>query len=287
VSHAAVSGNYFETLGIKLVAGRTFDERDKLDAPRTVIVSTKFAEKNWPHENPLGHRLVYGWGLNTKESDWFTIVGVVTPTVQGEFERDMVDAPQTYVPYTQQRDGARFLTVFTQARGGGEAASLATVVRQTVRELDADQPIYWPQTLEEMVADAWFYKRLIAWIFGIFGGVALVLAAVGLYGVMSYSVSQRTQEIGVRMALGAEPRDVLAMILREGGLRLAVGLALGLGVAYYAGKLLAFILYGVEPGDTTAFVATAFALGATGLIACLVPALRAVHVNPVEALRCE
>ena len=138
-----------------------------------------------------------------------------------------------------------------------------------------------------MVADAWFYKRLIAWIFGIFGGVALVLAAVGLYGVMSYSVSQRTPEIGVRMALGAEPRDVLAMILREGGLRLGLGLVVGLGVAYPAGNFLAFILYGVEPGDPEAFVATFFALGLTGLIACLVPALRAVRVNPVEALRCE
>ena len=286
-SRSAVSGSYFATLGIKLAAGRTFDERDALGVPRTAIVSTKFADKHWPGENPLGKRFVYGWGLNVKEGDWLNVVGVVTPTLQGDFQRDMIDAPQTYVPYTQQRDGSRDLTVFTRARGGGDAAALAKVVRQTVHELDADQPIFWPQTLDAMVADAWFYKGLIAWIFGIFGGVALVLAAVGLYGVMSYSVSQRTQEIGVRMALGAEPGDVLGMILREGSTRLVVGLALGSVAAYFAGRLLAFTLYGVEPGDAAAFGATLLALGVTGLIACLVPALRAVRVNPVEALRHE
>ena len=202
------------------------------------------------------------------EDDWFTIVGVVSPTLQGEFEPGMADAPQTYVPYTQQRDGSRNLTVFTRARGG-DAAALAKVVRQVVHEFDADQPIFWPQTLDAMVADARFFKGLIAWIFGLFGGVALVLAAVGLYGVMSYSVGQRTQErIGVRMALGAEPGDVLAMILREGGGRLAAGLShWAWSPPITRGKLLAFILYGVEPGDPAAFIGTFLALGSAGLVA--------------------
>ncbi len=284
-SRSAVSGNYFATLGIKLAAGRTFDERDRVDAPRVAIVSTKFAEKHWPGENPLGKRFVYGWGLNVKESDWLTVVGVVGPTVQGEYRQEMTDAPQSYVPFTQPW-GTRSLTVFSKARNG-DAAALAKVVRQVVHEFDADQPVFWPQTLDEMVANARFFKGLMAWIFGIFGVVALVLAAVGLYGVMSYSVSQRTQEIGVRMALGAEPGDVLAMILREGGGRLAVGLVFGLVAAYFAGKLLAFTLYGVEPGDPVAFTGTLVALGGSGLVACLVPALRAVRVNPVEALRCD
>ena len=284
-SRSAVSGNYFATLGIKFAAGRTFDERDAPDALRTAVVSTKFADKHWPGENPLGKRFVYGPGLNVKDGDWVTVVGVVAPTVQGEYRTDMSEAPQTYVPYTQ-RYGSRSLTVFTKGRIGDPAA-LAKVVQQTVHDLDADQPIFWPQTLDEMVANARFFKGLMAWIFGLFGGVALVLAGVGLYGVMSYSVSQRTQEIGVRMALGAEPGDVLAMILREGGGRLAAGLALGLVAAYFAGKLLAFVLYGVEPGDPVAFVGTLLALGSTGLVACLVPALRAVRVSPTEALRYE
>ena len=285
-SHAVVSGNYFATLGIKLVAGRTFDERDTIDAPAVALVSTAFADKHWPGESPLGRRFVYGWGLNVKPGDWISVIGVVTPTLQGEFQREMVDVPQTYLAYTQRRD-TRTMTLFTRVRGSGDPAALANVVRLTVHELDADQPIFWPQTLEAMVADARFYKGLIAWIFGIFGGVALVLAAVGLYGVMSYSVSQRTQEIGVRMALGAEPRDVLLMILGEGGTRLVIGLALGLVVAYFAGKLLAFILYGVAPNDVVAFGGTLLTLGAAGVVACLVPALRAVRVNPTEALRWE
>jgi putative ABC transport system permease protein len=197
----------------------------------------------------------------------------------------MIDVPQTYVPFTQTPGGLSALNVFIRARNPSAAGGLATLLRTTVRELDPDEPIVAPQTLAMMVANARFMKGLIAWIFGIFGGVALVLAGVGLYGVMSYSVSQRTQEIGVRMALGAEPGDVLAMILREGGVRLGLGLAIGLGAAYFAGQLLAFILYGVEPGDAAAFGGTLLALGAVGFVACLVPALRAVRTNPIEALR--
>src|SRR5205814_8221767 len=118
-------------------------------APRTAIVSTKFAEKHWPGENPLGKRFGYGLGLNVKESDWLSVVGVVGPTVQGEYRRDMAEAPQTYIPYMQR--SSRSLTIFTKAKSGGDATALAKIVRQVVHELDADQPVFWPQTLEEMV----------------------------------------------------------------------------------------------------------------------------------------
>jgi ABC-type antimicrobial peptide transport system permease subunit len=128
---------------------------------------------------------------------------------------------------------------------------------------------------------------MFAWIFGIFGGVALVLAGVGLYGVMAYSVSQRTQEIGVRVALGASPGAVLGLILREGGLRLVIGLVLGLGLGYGAARLQGDFLYGVEPGDVPTFLGTLLTLGLAGLLACIVPALRALRVNPVVALRGE
>jgi putative ABC transport system permease protein len=285
-SRSAVSGNYFATLGIPVVSGRTFDERDTSGSLRVAVVSTKFAERHWPRENPLGKRFVYGLGLNVKPDDWCMVVGIVSPTLQS-YQRGMIDVPQTYVPFTQVGGDARALNVFVRARNASAAATLAPVLRTTGRELDADEPIIQPQTLATMVANARFMKGLIAWIFGIFGGVALILAAVGLYGVMSYSVSQRTQEIGVRMALGAESGDVVAMILREGGARLGIGLAVGLVAAYFAGQLLAFILYGVEPGDPVAFAGTLAVLGATGFVACLVPALRAVRVNPVEALRSE
>jgi putative ABC transport system permease protein len=284
--HAAttiVSDDYFSTLGITVAQGRVFNERDAPDAPRVAIVSTRFAAKNWPKESALGKRFVFGYGLDVKPDEWMTVVGVVAPTLHGDFDRQNATVEQVYVPYLQH--GGRYMTLFVKARTAD--AALATVVRETVRSVDAELPIFFVRTMDRMLADARFFKNLFAWIFGVFGGVALVLATVGLYGVMSYAVSQRTQEIGVRMALGAQPRDVLTLILREGGLRLAVGLALGLTAAVFAGRLLAFVLFGVEPDDAMTLAATFFLLGGAGLAACLVPALRAVRVNPVEALRCE
>lgn len=285
-SKVSVSGNYFATLGIRLVSGRTFDERDTATSPKVAVVSTKFAERYWPGKDPLGRKFIVGLraSLDAKPEDWITVVGVVAPTLQGEFHAQGVNTPQTYVPFTQEP--ARFMTVFTKSRGP-DAAALAPMVRRTVRELNEDLPIYWPQTLDAMVADAKFFKRMFAWIFGIFGVVALVLAGVGLYGVMAYSVSQRTQEIGVRMALGASPRDVLGLILREGGLRLAIGLVLGLGLAVLAAQPLAAFLFAVSPGDVPTFATTFLTLGLAGLVACIVPALRALRINPVEALRNE
>jgi predicted permease len=286
--HAAttvVSDDYFATLKIPVAQGRVFDERDgQSGAPRVVVVSTRFAEKNWPKESAIGKRFVFGYGIDVKPDEWMTVVGVVGPTLHGNFDRQNATVEQVYVPYLQE--GGRYQTLFVKGRTA-DAAALASVVREAARALDADLPIFWARTMDNMMADARFFKNLFAWIFGIFGGVALVLATVGLYGVMSYSVSQRTQEIGVRMALGAEPGDVVALILREGGLRLVVGLVLGLTAAVFAGRLLAFVLFGVEPGDVITLGATFLTLGGAGLAACLVPALRAVRVNPVEALRCD
>jgi ABC-type antimicrobial peptide transport system permease subunit len=205
--------------------------------------------------------------------------------MQGEFHNTQVEIPVSYVPY-QQRGEARFNTVFAKARTG-DGSNLAPVVRAVVQSVDDDLPIYWPQTLEKMVAGAKFFNRLFAWIFGVFGGVALVLSAVGLYGVMAYSVGQRTQEIGVRMALGASSGDVLRMILREGGLRLVFGLALGVVLAFFASKLQANSLYGIKPSDPVTYVGALCTLAVAGLLACLIPALRALRVNPVEALRNE
>lgn len=285
-SRTAVSGSYFDTLGIRLISGRTFDQRDTATSLKVAVVSTKFAERYWPGKDPLGRKFIFGLreALNAKPEDWITVIGVVTPTLQGDFHAEGANTPQAYLPFTQAP--ARFMTVFTKARGP-DAAALAPLLRRTVRELNEDLPIYWPQTLDAMVADAKFFKRMFAWIFGIFGGVALVLAGVGLYGVMAYSVSQRTQEIGVRMALGASSRDVLRLILREGGLRLAIGLVLGLSLAVLAAKPLAAFLYEVTPGDLPTFVVTFFTLGFAGILACVIPALRALRINPVEALRNE
>lgn len=284
-TEVGVAGSYFETLGIRLLQGRTFDTRDTGTSLPVAIVSSRFVERHWPGQNPIGKRFAYAPGNDQQPPRWLTVIGVVSPTLQGNFNARVTDIPQAYVPYTQRTE-ARFFTVITKARGG-DPADLAAVVRATVRELNDDLPIYWPQTLEKMVADAKFFKQLFAWIYGIFGAVALLLAGIGLYGVMAYSVGQRTQEIGVRMALGATAGDVLRLILREGGVRLALGLAFGLLLAFFAAKLQANSLYGITPADPVTYGITLVTLGTAGFFACLVPALRALRVNPVEALRNE
>jgi hypothetical protein len=213
------------------------------------------------------------------------VIGVVGRTLAGDFHGPQDSIPQAYLPFAQ-RGETRFMTVFTKTRAG-DPAKLASVVGGTVRELNDNLPIYWPLTLDQMVANAKFFKRLFAWIFGVFGFVALLLSGVGLYGVMAYSVSQRTQEIGVRMALGASPGQVLKLILCEGGVRLGVGLVLGLGLAFFAAKLQTNSLYGITPEDPVTYAGTLATLGIAGIAACLIPALRALRVNPVEALRNE
>ncbi|WP_438480962.1 ABC transporter permease [Oleiharenicola lentus] len=282
-STTTVSENYFTALGIPLVTGRVFDGRDTATAEKVAIVSTQFAAKFWPGEDPLGKRFRYGTGVKN-DAAWLTVVGIVTPTLQGQFENSAQEMPQTYTPYTQARE-ARFMTLFVKGRG--DVSTLAGVVRSTVRSIDEDLPVYWSRTLDDMVAQAKFFKKMFAWIFGIFGGVALLLSGVGLYGVMAYSVSQRTQEIGVRMALGASSGDVLRLILREGGVRLLIGLAIGLTLAFFAAKTQTDELYGITATDVPTFLGTLLTLGFAGMLACLIPALRALRVNPMVALRGE
>ena len=278
----AVSVGYLPTLGITLLQGRHLADADTTDAPAVAVISTSFAEKYWPGRSPLGQRFRRGAGKPGEKMDWLTIVGVARQTMQGRFNNDVT--PQAYVPYLQADQDLDRMSVFAKARGG-DPALLAPVLRGAVRAVRDDLPIYFAQTMQQMLDEAAASKKLIAWIFGVFGAVALGLAAIGLYGVMSYSVSQRSQEIGVRVALGATPRDVLGLIFRQGGWQRGLGLALGLGLAFFAGGLLSSELYGVNPHDSVTFGGTLLALGLAGLFAMLVPALRALRVNPVVALR--
>lgn len=282
-SFKAVAPHFFSTLGIGLLQGRDFTDADTAESQRVAVVNTAFVQKYWPDQNPLGRRFRQGTGKPGEDEQWLMVVGVVTPIMEGRF--NTLPGPQAYVPFTQASD-VRRMTVMAKARSG-DAASLAPVLRQTVRGMSDDLPVYFAQTLDQMLEEARGSKRIIAWIFGVFGGVALVLAGIGLYGVMSYSVAQRTSEIGVRVALGATPRDVLVLVLRQSGWQLGLGLALGLTASLFAGQLIMGILYGVSPRDPGTFVGTVAALGAAGLGATLVPALRALRVNPVIALRNE
>jgi len=279
----SITPGYFAAMGQSVLQGRDVAESDTAAAPLVAVVSTTFAETHWPGENPLGRAFRRGSGKPGEKEAWITVVGLVPASMQGRFDANA--DPQVYVPYKQAEELPR-MTAFVKARGG-DAAALAPVVRQELRKLHEDLPLYFAETLEQMIETARFNKRLIGWLFGIFGGVAFLLAAVGLYGVMSYSVAQRTQEIGVRVALGATPGKVLALVLRQGGWQMALGLALGLLLALPVANLIGMILYGVTATDAGAYVGAVGALVLAGLAATLVPALRALRVNPVEALRNE
>ena len=280
----AASPGYLPTMGIALLQGRQLTEADNADAPGVAVISTNFAEKYWPGQSALGRRFRRGAGKADEKINWITVVGVFRQTMQGRFNNDVT--PQAYVPYQQADQDLDRMSIFAKTRGGNPAL-LAPVLRATVREVRDDLPIYFAQTVPQMLAEASASKKLIAWIFGVFGIVAFGLAAIGLYGVMSYSVSHRTQEIGVRVALGASPRDVLGLIFRQGGSQLGIGLTFGLALSFFAGGVLGSELYGVNPHDAATFGGTFLALGGAGLIAMLVPALRALRINPVVALRGE
>jgi putative ABC transport system permease protein len=283
-SITAITPGYFAAMNLRLLQGRDFTDADVDSVPHAAIVSAGFAEQYWPQQNPVGKRFRRGTPQDKEPGPWLTVVGIVPDTLKGEF--DSKTWPQVYTCYLQAKNATQRMTVFAKVRSGDPAAT-APLLRAAVRELNDDLPIYFAEPLTKMVDQAKFFKKLFGWIFGIFGGVALVLAGVGLYGVMAYSVAQRTQEIGVRVALGAGPGDVLRLILREGGLRLALGLAIGCVIGYFGGQLLASELYGVKAGDPATFASTLLMLGAIGLFATLVPALRALRVNPVVALRNE
>ncbi len=279
----AISPGYLETLGITLQRGRTVEKSDTAESPPVALVSGGFVDKYWPGENPLGKRIRQDSGNPAEPARWLTVVGVTASTMQGRY--DTTAPPQVYVPFTQYEDIQR-MTVFARVRGG-DTAALAPVLRSVVRSLNDDLPIYFAQTLDYTLAEARFSKKLIAGLFGVFGAVAFVLSAIGLYGVMSYSVSQRRQEIGVRVALGATPRDVLRLILRQGGRQLVIGLAIGLVLAFLASQVLASTLYGVTPSDGVSFGATVLALGLAGFLATIIPAYRAQQIDPAEVLRAD
>lgn len=265
-----------------MLEGRDFDERDTSDRDQVAIVNAELVRQFWPEQNPIGQRFKLGDVDDVVDDPWVTVVGVIPSIYQGDFEDEV--GPQVYRPLAQQ--DRRFNSLFLRTIDGDIQAA-GQLMRDEVRKIDPDLPIYWVVPLQSHLDEALFFKKLFAWIFGIFGGVALVLAGVGIYGVMAYSVSQRTQEIGVRMALGASPRDVLRLILRQGGVHLVVGMVLGLGMAFFAAQLLSSFLYGVEPGDLPTFTTTFVVLMSAGTLACLVPALRALRVSPMEALRYE
>jgi len=273
--------DYFRALRIPLRNGRAFDERDTASAPGVVIVNEELARQQWPGEDPVGRRLRIG----DPTAPWRTVVGVAA-NVRSQGYRAF--HPEAYCPYAQLpwlAGGPQHLLVRTS-----DAADVAAVARETVRAihaLDKDQPVTDLRTLEEVARDPAAQQRLVAALLIAFAAIALALAASGIYGVLSYAVAERTREIGLRVALGADRGRVLRLVV-GGGARLAgLGLLLGIAAAIAASRLMRDLLFGVRPTDFGTFAVVTLLLGGTALAACYVPARRAIGVDPMVALRSE
>ena len=277
--------SYREVLDIEVVQGRWLDRTDVTDAPGIAVVNEAFVVRHFPEGQALGRRIRLG-GLES-ENEWLEIVGIV-PNLRmegiGNDDDGEINIDGFYVPLAQY--DLSFASIV--ARTTGETMEVTTGVRDAVAAADADTPIYFEQTLQEAIdQNVWFY-RVFGNLFLAFGLSALFLASVGLYGVMSFSVSRRIQEMGIRMALGAEARQVVNLVLRQGMGQIAIGLLLGTGLAYLVVRTLTLVLYQVEPGDPVTYTAVIILLTVTGGLASAVPAWRATKgVDPMEALRYE
>ncbi len=272
---------YFAALGIPLVRGRLFTDGDGWDAPGAVIINEAMARRYWPDgEDPIGRRVrLHARG---KKQEWSTIVGIVGD-VHG-FGLDKPARAEMYFPYDQLR---RLPSGAMVVRVDGDPAALAPSVRAALAELDPGQPIYDVKPLSTLVAASLAQRRFSLALMLVFGALALLLAAVGIYGVMSYTVAQRTQELGIRVALGASPASVLSMVVADGMRLTALGLALGLAGALALTHLVSSLLYGVSATDAPTFAVIAAALAAVAFAATVIPARRATRVDPMLALRAD
>jgi putative ABC transport system permease protein len=275
----AVSPGYLETTGIPLRRGRTLDEHDVAGSPSAILISESLARRRFPGQDPVGRRVQIG----AANGPWFNIVGVVGDVKQVSLASSPPDA--VYVTTAQWRFVDRTLSLVVRARG--DAAALAPAVRQAIWSVDKDQPIVRVATMDELLAASAAERRFASILFEAFGLAALVLAAVGIYGVLSGSVTERTREIGVRLALGASRGHILALILRQGMTLTCIGVAAGLCGAAAASSALVSLLFGVSRLDPAAYLGVVALLAAVSAAACWVPAWRAARVDPSITLRAE
>jgi putative ABC transport system permease protein len=275
-----VSPDYFRTLGLPVIRGRAFTSADAEGQPGVVVVSESVARRAWPGQDPIGKRLKIPLPGTPYHDTWLSVVGVAKDARYREIQASRLDL---YMSLLQSNHGPNHLLV----RASGDPTSLVPAIRAVVWELDPDQPVTEATTLTDVVSTALGGPRFAARVFGGFAVAALLLSALGLYGLLSYTVSRRTREIGVRVAVGARPRDVRGLVLREGLGLCALGVVLGLLVAAATSRLLEALLYEVRPSDPLTFVAVPPLLLGVAALACLLPARRAMRVDPVVALRTE
>jgi putative ABC transport system permease protein len=276
-----VSADYFNTLQIPLLGGQFFSVEDGPQAAPVVIVNQAMVNRYWSNQDPLGKKIKFG-NADSK-SPWFAVKGVVKDSAQLELDREI--RPEVYFPLGQM--AWRYRRMNLAVRTSGDPKSTVGAIQAAIREVDKDQPVYQIQTIDELIGDTVGTRRFALTILILFAVLALVLAVSGIYGVISYSVTQRTQEIGIRMALGARAPDVLRLVLVQFMRLTVVGVLIGLVAAYALTRLMTSLLFGVSATDITTFVLVPISLSIVALVACLIPARRATRVDPLVALRYE
>jgi putative ABC transport system permease protein len=271
--------NFFRTMQVPLLAGRYFTETDTADSVPVVIINETMARKWWPNESPLGKRIKQGFPQD--KTPFREVVGVV-----GDVKEEGPDKPQrTEVFLADSQEGNAALTVLV--RTSSEPMAMAKIVVNEIHAMDPDQAVDAVQPLKDYIQNSLAWRKSIVALLGVFAILALGLAAVGIYGVMSYSVSQRSREIGIRMSLGAHPRDVLGIVISQGLRLVGIGVALGIAAAVALTRLMSNLLFDVSALDPVTFVGVTFLLTFVSLAACYIPARRAMRVDPIVALRYE
>jgi putative ABC transport system permease protein len=277
----SVSASFFPTLEVPLIKGRTFTEQDGAGGPQVVVVDDEMVDRYWRGVDPIGKRITFNNPQRDSVVNWITVIGVV-----GHTKHEGLDAEnrvQLYFPYRSGVGGNMTFAV----RTAGDPSRALPAVRAALHAIDRDVPIAAVSTMEANIANSMGQRRFAMLLLGIFAALALMLASIGIYGVMSYSVTQRAHEIGIRMALGAARRTVLSMVMGQGLVLVAAGVLIGMAGAFGLTRLIASQLYDVRPSDPTTFALVALTLVGVAALATLVPALRATRVDPVVALRDE
>jgi predicted permease len=285
----AVTPGWFETIGVHLLRGRDFTdtECENKNSPRVLIIDETMAKKLFPNGDALGQHVRYTQPMSDGSPNDFTIVGIVSAHRHEVLDSEM--PKRIFAPLAQAYSGGVILQIRLARDDRAAVTSMIPTLRQTLRQVDPTMPLLRIEPFENIVEKniGLWAVRFAAVLFGIFGGIALLLAAVGVYGVKAYSVARRTREIGIRMALGADRGDVFALIMKQGALQTGFALAVGLLLALAVGRLLAQMLYQVSPSDPLALVGAGLLLATAALLACFVPARRAMRVTPMTALRTE
>jgi putative ABC transport system permease protein len=284
----SVDESFFTVIGVPLVKGRFFDAHDTVDAPGVVVINEALARREWPNEDPVGQRVTTSiryigplGELLMPAGTKYQVVGVVANMKNAS----LVQPPEPAMYFSYRQFSFRGFNIV--ARGQGDAAALVAAVRASVQRLDANLPLSPARTLDRVIDDATDRPRALMMLMGVFAALALGLSGLGIYSVLSFAVSQRRQELSVRMALGARPRDVLWLVVKQGLWLTIVGSIAGVAGAFALGRTLSSLLYGVSSGDTPAFVAAVMLAAIMALAACALPARRAASIDPLAGLRAD